>query len=99
GRRGRAGPGGRGDTPARDRPQLKKKAPTRAHAVLAIDRVVFSGQPVAAVAADELAIAEEALDLIEVEYQVLPVAVDPLKSMQPGAPPVAEAGTEADTSE
>ncbi len=31
-----------------------------------------SGQPVAAVAADELAIAEEALDLIEVEYEVLP---------------------------
>jgi CO/xanthine dehydrogenase Mo-binding subunit len=67
--------------------------------VLAIDRVVFVGQPVAAVAADELAIAEEALDLIDVEYAVLPVAVDPLKSMQVGAPPVADAGTEADTSE
>ena len=67
--------------------------------MLAIDRVVFVGQPVAAVAADELAIAEEALDLITVEYQVLPASVDPLKSMQPGAPPVADAGTEADTSE
>src|SRR5512132_1058616 len=84
---------------AADIPELKRKAPTRAHAVLAIDRVVFVGQPVAAVAADELAIAEEALDLIEVEYQVLPASVDPLKSMQPGAPPVADAGTEADTSE
>src|SRR5262245_64300742 len=84
---------------AADIPQLKKKAPTRAHAVLAIDRAVFVGQPIAAVAADELAIAEEALDLIEVEYEVLPAAVDPLRSMQPGAPPVAEAGTEADTSE
>jgi CO/xanthine dehydrogenase Mo-binding subunit len=30
---------------------------------------------------------------------VLPASVDPLKSMQPGAPGVAEAGTEADTSE
>ena len=30
---------------------------------------------------------------------MLPVAVDPLKSMLPGAPPVADAGTEADTSE
>ena len=30
---------------------------------------------------------------------MLPAAVDPLKAMQPGAPPVAEAGTEADTSE
>jgi CO/xanthine dehydrogenase Mo-binding subunit len=84
---------------AADIPQLKKKAPTRAHAVLAIDRAVFVGQPVAAVVADELAIAEEALDLIEVEYEVLPAAVDPLRSMQPGAPGVADAGTEADTSE
>src|SRR5262249_6277480 len=60
---------------------------------------VFVGQPVAAVAADELAIAEEALDLIEVEYAVRPPAVDPLRSMEVGAPPVADAGTEADTSE
>jgi CO/xanthine dehydrogenase Mo-binding subunit len=95
----RALPGVRAVLTAKDIPTLKRKAPTRAHAVLAIDRVVFAGQPVAAVAADEPAIAEEALDLIEVEYEVLPAAVDPLESMQPGAPPVAEAGTEADTSE
>src|SRR5438552_14340736 len=97
--RARALPGVRAVLTAADIPELKRKAPTRAHAVLAIDRVVFAGQPVAAVAADELAIAEEALDLIDVEYQVLPAAVDPLQSMQPGAPPVADAGTEADTSE
>jgi CO/xanthine dehydrogenase Mo-binding subunit len=97
--RAKALPGVRAVITAADIPQLKKKAPTRAHAVLAIDRVVFVGQPVAAVAADELAIAEEALDLITVEYKVLAAAVDPVASMQPGAPPVAEAGTEADTSE
>jgi len=92
-------PGVRAVLTAKDIPHLKKKAPTRAHAVLAIDRVVFMGQPVAAVAADEPSIAEEALDLIKVEYQVLPASIDPLKAMQPGAPPVADAGTEADTSE
>jgi CO/xanthine dehydrogenase Mo-binding subunit len=92
-------PGVRAVIVAADIPGLKKKAPTRAHAVLAIDRVVFVGQPVAAVAADELAIAEEACDLIQVDYEVLPAAVDPLDAMQVGAPPVAEAGTEADTSE
>ena len=97
--RARALPGVRAVLTARDIPELKRKAPTRAHAVLAIDRVVFAGQPIAAVAADELAIAEEACDLIEVQYEVLPAAVDPLKSMQVGAPPVADAGTEADTSE
>src|SRR6267142_2327772 len=92
-------PGVRAVLTAGDIPELKHKVPTRAHAVLAIDRVVFAGQPVAAVAADEPAIAEEALDLLDVEYAVLPAAVDPLESMKPGAPPVAEAGTEADTSE
>jgi CO/xanthine dehydrogenase Mo-binding subunit len=97
--RAKALPGVRAVLTAADIPELKKKAPTRSHAVLAIDRVVFVGQPVAAVAADELAIAEEAIELITVEYQVLPAAVDPLKSMQVGAPPVADAGTEADTSE
>src|SRR5258705_10945402 len=97
--RARARAGVRAVLTAADMPYLKKKAPTRAHAVLAIDRVVFVGQPVAAVAADEPAIAEEALDLITVEYDVLPAAVDPIASMQPGAPPVADAGTEADTSE
>src|SRR6058998_978342 len=95
----RALPGVRAVLTAADIPELKRKAPTRAHAVLAIDRVVFAGQPIAAVAADELAIAEEALDLIDVRYEVLPAAVDPLQSMKPGAPPVAEAGTAADTSE
>src|SRR5262252_4481291 len=95
----RALPGVRAVLTAADVPELKRKAPTRAHAVLAIDRVMFVGHPVAAVAADDPAIAEEALDLIQVEYEILPAAVDPLESMKPGAPPVADAGTEADTSE
>jgi CO/xanthine dehydrogenase Mo-binding subunit len=97
--RARALPGVRAVLTAADIPELKHKPPTRTHAVLAIDRAVFAGQPVAAVAADELAIAEEALDLIEVEYEVLPAAIDPVAAMQPGAPPVAELGTEADRSE
>src|SRR2546426_1120403 len=95
----RALPGVRAVLTAADIPELKRKAPTRAHAMLAIDRVVFAGQPVAAVAADEPAIAEEALDLIDVQYEVLAVSADPLEAMKPGAPPVADAGTEADTSE
>jgi CO/xanthine dehydrogenase Mo-binding subunit len=97
--RARALPGVRAVLTAADIPELKRKAPTRAHAVLAIDRAVFAGQPVAAVAADELAIAEEALDLIDVRYEPLPAAVDPLQSLKPGAPAVADAGTEADASE
>src|SRR5262245_23409060 len=97
--RARALPGVRAVLTAADIPELKHKPPTRTHAVLAIDRAVFAGQPVAAVAADEPAIAEEALDLIEVQYEVLPAAIDPIAAMKPGAPPVAELGTEADRSE
>src|SRR5213593_275798 len=97
--RARALPGVRAALTAADIPVLKKKAPTRAHAIMAIDRVVFAGQPVAAVAADDLAIADEALDLIEVEYEPLPVAADPVEAMRPNAPRVADQGTQADTSE
>lgn len=50
------------------------------------DTVRFAGQPVAAVAATSLRIAEEALALIEVEYQELPAVFDPEEAMQPGAP-------------
>src|SRR5438552_10193084 len=62
---------------AADMPYLKKKAPTRAHAVLAIDRVVCAGQPVAAGAADEVATADEAPDPIAAEDELLPRAAAP----------------------
>jgi CO/xanthine dehydrogenase Mo-binding subunit len=95
----RALPGVRAVLTAADIPELRPGAKTRAHAIMAINRAVFAGQPVAAVAADDIAIADEALDLIEVEYEPLPVAVDPLESMSPQAPRVADLGTEADTTE
>jgi CO/xanthine dehydrogenase Mo-binding subunit len=97
--RARELPGVRAVLTAADIPELKPGAKTRAHALLAIDRVVFFGQPVAAVAADDLAIADEALDLIDVEYEPLAVAVDPAAAMDPAAPRVSDLGTEADTSE
>ena len=61
-------PGVRAVLTAKDIPQLKKKAPTRAHAVLAIDRAVFMGQPVAAVAADGLrSLGEDHVGLAAIE--------------------------------
>jgi CO/xanthine dehydrogenase Mo-binding subunit len=53
--------------------------------VLARDKVVYHGQAVAAVAATSEAIAEDALDLIQVDYDVLPHVLDPLQAMQPQA--------------
>jgi len=45
---------------------------------------------VAAVAAETPEIAEEALELIDVEYEELPAVFDPLKALEPGAPLVHE---------
>jgi CO/xanthine dehydrogenase Mo-binding subunit len=53
---------------------------------LARDRVRFAGEKVAAVAADTPEIAEEALLLIDVEYEELPAVFDPIGAMQEGAP-------------
>jgi CO/xanthine dehydrogenase Mo-binding subunit len=53
---------------------------------LARDKVLYDGHAVAAVAATSQAIADEALDLIEVEYQVLPHVIDVEAAMAPDAP-------------
>ena len=49
-------------------------------------KVRFVGDRVAFVAAESEAIADEALRLIEVEYDQLPTLFDPAQAMQPGAP-------------
>ena len=46
------------------------------HPALAVDRVRFVGEPIAAVVATDPYIARDALDLIEVEYDELPAVVD-----------------------
>ena len=50
--------------------------------VMAKDKVLFHGHPVAAVAATSPEIAEEALGLIHVEYEVLDPVLDPLEAMR-----------------
>ena len=65
---------------------------------LAEDRVRFVGEKVAAVAADDSDIAEEALLLIDVEYEQLPAVFDPLEAMAPGAPIVHEGSPMYDSS-
>ena len=57
---------------------------------LAVDKVVYVGQPVAAVAAVDRATAEDALELIEVDYEPLPAVVSPEAAMQAGSPLVFE---------
>jgi CO/xanthine dehydrogenase Mo-binding subunit len=54
--------------------------------IVAIDRVRYVGDVIAAVAAEERDIAEEALDLIEVQYEPLAGVFDPIEAMKPHAP-------------
>ena len=54
--------------------------------VLAANKVLYRGHAIAAVAATNWHVALEALDLIEVEYEVLPAVLDPRDAMRPDAP-------------
>ena len=55
-------------------------------AVLATDKVRFQGQEVAFVVADDRYVAQDALELIEVDYEPLDVIVDSRKALEDGAP-------------
>ncbi|MBT5194668.1 MAG: xanthine dehydrogenase family protein molybdopterin-binding subunit [Rhodospirillaceae bacterium] len=54
--------------------------------VIAREKVLYEGQTVAAVAANTVEIAEQAVALITVEYEVLPHVIDVLEAMKDDAP-------------
>jgi CO/xanthine dehydrogenase Mo-binding subunit len=58
--------------------------------LFARDKVLYIGEPIAAVAAIDRNIAEEALDLIEVEYEELKPIFDPEEAMKPDTPLIHE---------
>jgi xanthine dehydrogenase molybdenum-binding subunit len=85
-------------TPA-DVPQIKYHpvffAPSTANSMvrdvlILTDHPRFAGEPVAAVAATTAEIAEEATELIQVEYEILLAVFDPEEAMKPGAPQLYE---------
>ena len=53
---------------------------------MALDKVLYDGHAVAAVAATSTAIAEAAVKLIEVDYEVLPFVIGCEQAIAPGAP-------------
>jgi carbon-monoxide dehydrogenase large subunit len=59
-------------------------------AVLAEEKVLFQNQEVAFIVAESRYAAADGAELVEVEYEALPVNVDPLKAMAPGAPVIRE---------
>ena len=58
--------------------------------LVALDKVRHQGDIVAVVVAEDVGIAEEALELIEVEYEELPAVMDVTEAMAEGAPLVHE---------
>ncbi len=54
--------------------------------IMAREKVLYEGHPVAAIAATTDAVAREALKLIKVEYEVLPHVIDEVEAMKPDAP-------------
>src|SRR5437588_3704082 len=67
-------------------PDLK----TPDHRVLATNKVYFVGHPIAVVVAENRYAAKDAADLIQVDYEELPVALDEEKATQPGSPVIHE---------
>jgi aerobic carbon-monoxide dehydrogenase large subunit len=53
--------------------------------VLPVDKVMYQAQEVAAVIATSRYIAADAVEAVEVDYEQLPVIVDPFKALAPGA--------------
>lgn len=85
GSKAKALPGVRAVVTAADiSPKVHFNPASRFHAFLARQFVVFAGQPVAAVAADDLATAEAAIDLIEISYRLLPVVASPEQAIEHG---------------
>jgi CO/xanthine dehydrogenase Mo-binding subunit len=70
------------------------EGPGRAFAPLAKSEVVYAGEPVALVVAESEAVAEDAVDLVVVDYEPLEAVLDVEKAAEPGAPParVSETG-------
>lgn len=61
------------------------ETPVRYYAT-ATDKVRFVGEPICVVVAKDRYIAEDARELIEVDYEPLPAVVDPERAMAPDAP-------------
>ena len=54
--------------------------------VLPVEKVMFQSQEVAAVIATDRYVAADGVEAVEVDYEPLPVVIDPLKALEPGAP-------------
>lgn len=69
-----------------DLPPYKLNESNRRAMIFARNEVIFYGQPICAVLAEDPHVAEEALALVKVEYEPLPAVVDPVAAIEEGSP-------------
>lgn len=81
-------PGVRAVLTGNDVPKIKFGMMRPDEYALAIDKVRYVGDEVAAVAATDEDAAQEALEYISVDYEELPALFDPEEAMKPGAPAI-----------
>ena len=74
------------ETAAAQNPAWGRPLSAESQPVFASEKVYYVGQEVACVVADTPYIAHDGVAAIEVEYEPLPVVVDPLLALEPGAP-------------
>jgi CO/xanthine dehydrogenase Mo-binding subunit len=67
-------------------PPYKMNASNRRGLIFPRDEVLFHGQPIAAVLAEDPHVAEEAVGLIKAEFEELPAVIDPVAAMRGDSP-------------
>jgi len=83
-------PGVKAIITAADTPNVRWGRKYKQEVIFAREKVRYIGEPVAAIAAIDDLTAEEALDLIRVEYEELPAVFDAEEALKPDAPIIHE---------
>ena len=75
--------------PTRESSDADEMHPPR-HPALALEKACYAGQPVAIVLAESIYAAEDAVELLHIDYEVLPAVIDPLEANSENAPVIHE---------
>ena len=75
--------------PTRESADADELNPPR-HPALAVDKACYAGQPVAIVLAENIYTAEDAVELVAIDYEILPAVIDPREATGEGAPVIHE---------
>ena len=75
--------------PTRESTDADELRPPR-HPALAIDKACYAGQPVAIVLAEDIYTAEDAVELVNIDYEILPAVIDPLQATGDNVPVIHE---------